>query len=157
MAPLAMMTRNSSVMIPVMLYRMLMATAVVGAGPSGLVELVLLAGSVLLIPITAPMVEFCCRLLYRLVESARDVIVYMVGNLKEPVKEHSAEVRLYSRIALGIAFPAVITTEVALMKPPVGLVGSQLMYAMSVVETLFSFVGSIAVTFPGNLINCRDR
>ena len=38
MAPLAMTTRNSNVMIPVMLYRMLMATAVVGGGPPGLPE-----------------------------------------------------------------------------------------------------------------------
>lgn len=155
MAPLAMMMRNSSVMIPVMLYRMLMATAVVGAGPASLVGLELLSGAVLLIPITAAREEFCCRLLYRLFESATDVIVYMVGNLKVPVKVHSSEKRLYSRIALGIAFPAVITTEDPLMKPPVGLVGSQLMYAMSAEVTLFSFEAFTAVRFPGNLINCR--
>jgi hypothetical protein len=33
MAPVAIMIRNNKVMIPVILYRMLIATAVVGAGP----------------------------------------------------------------------------------------------------------------------------
>jgi hypothetical protein len=33
MAPVAMIIRNNKVMIPVILYRILIATAVVGAGP----------------------------------------------------------------------------------------------------------------------------
>jgi hypothetical protein len=40
MAPVAMMIRNSKVIIPVILYRMLIATAVVGAGPLASTELV---------------------------------------------------------------------------------------------------------------------
>jgi hypothetical protein len=39
MAPLAITIKNKSVMIPVILYRMLMATAVVGGGPPGLASL----------------------------------------------------------------------------------------------------------------------
>ena len=51
MAPLAMTIKNSNVMIPVILYRMLIATAVVGGGP--------LAGPPLLFP---PLFEGLCAM-----------------------------------------------------------------------------------------------
>ena len=76
MAPLAMTTRNNSVMIPVMLYRMLMATAVVGGGPPGApsAEVPFALLEVFNAMRAVRLLLFCCRVVSNEVESLAEVI-----------------------------------------------------------------------------------
>lgn len=56
---------------------------------------------------------------------------------------------LYSTIPFGFIDPTVDTTEVGSIFE-VSLFGSQLIYAMSSVVTLFTFEGPICLRFPVN-------
>jgi hypothetical protein len=75
MAPLAITIRNSNVMIPVMLYKMLIATAVVGGGPPGVVSLVTVELLELLKDMRAASEPFGFKALSRTLESPDEIMV----------------------------------------------------------------------------------
>lgn len=151
MAPLAITTKKSSVIIPVILYRMLIATAVVGGGPPGVPS----APSVvaLLEPLNDTSAESgpALRAPSSDLESEEETIVYMLVKEYVPFRLHSAELTLYNMIACGLASPTLPTRVEASINP--GVV-SQLMYAIVVFLAVFEFVESIAVRFPSICIDC---
>ena len=71
----------------------------------------------------------------------------------DPVRLHSAESRLYKRMAVGVRAPTLPTRSDGSMKPGV-LLRSQLIYAMSLLPTLVSVWELIALTFPVSWICC---
>jgi hypothetical protein len=92
---------------------MLMATAVVGAGPpvgSDPDPVVVFEAIVALTSIDPVFIEFS-----RFRESVAATIEYSVVDGKGPVRLHDAEYRLYNSMAFGSTCPTVVTTDVGSM------------------------------------------
>jgi hypothetical protein len=120
---------------------MLIATAVVGAGPPSLLveveELPWLLAVAFEPTLARRLLVPGCMLFNSVRESWAEVIVYIVVDGKGPVRLHSREKMLYSTIPFGFGCrcPTAVTTEVG-SRFEESMFGSQLIYAMSFSVTL---------------------